>query len=239
MEEHKEEKKLPSASQSKQTEDEKKVLPAIQPHISKKERQEVIMIRNWKEYLGESALIIFSVVLALGLTEWFTKLHEEGQTHQILKQLREELISNKEAEADQFQYHKKIMRKIDSALHHPEYAQQFIHNEEIDLHVIVDSGVLKHDLNDIAWQVAKQHNVFAKLDLSTYSVLADAYDNQQRIAKTEDEIGKLLLSSESRKPENLRITLILMRDNIFAWSVERGPSLIEKYTRAIDKLKNY
>src|SRR5689334_5210503 len=73
----------------------------------KRERQEVITVRNWREYLGESALIIFSVVLALGLTEWFSKLHDEKETSQILHQLRDELISNQKAEEDQYQYHNK------------------------------------------------------------------------------------------------------------------------------------
>src|SRR5215831_6380223 len=86
----------------------------IQATETKKERPEVIVVRNWREYLGESMLIVFSVLLALGLTEWFTKLHEEAQTRQILHQLREELIHNKEALKDQYQYHQKIMRRLDS-----------------------------------------------------------------------------------------------------------------------------
>ena len=86
---------------------------------------------------------------------------------------------------------------------------------------IVPEGVLFRDLNDFAWQIAKQNNVFSKIDFSTYSLLTDIYDNQQRIAKSEDEIGKLLLSWESRKPENWKTTLVLMRDEYFAWAVDR------------------
>src|SRR5579871_4270301 len=128
----------------------------------------VVAVRDWKEYLGESLLIIFSVSLALILTEVFTKIHEDSQNREILHQLREELITNKEAELDQYRYHLKVMRNIDSALHHPEYAQQFMNNGQVHLSVIVDSGVLRHDLDDVAWQIAKQNNVFAKLDLRTY-----------------------------------------------------------------------
>jgi hypothetical protein len=200
---------------------------------------EVIAIRTWKEYLGESMLIIFSVVLAIILTEVINKIHENNQTHEVLHQLREEIIANKKAEEDQFQYHLKIMKRIDSAILTPHYAQKFIHDAEIHLSVIIDSGVLKHDLNEVAWQAAKQNNVFTKIDFETYSLLTDIYDNQQRISKSEDEIGKLLLDRESRKSENLRITLILMRDNFFAWEVERAPRLLEMYKKAIDALSNY
>jgi tetratricopeptide (TPR) repeat protein len=200
---------------------------------------EVIAVRNWKEYLGESLLIIFSVSLAIGLTEMFTAFHENQQTKEVLHQLKEELTENKKSEEDQFQYHLKILKRIDSALKHPEYALQFINNGEVHISVIIDSGVLRHDLNDVSWQIAKQNNVFTKLDLPTYSLLTDIYANQQKIAKAEDEIGKLLLSWESRKPENIKTTLILIHDTYYGWAVERAPRLLEKYKKAIDKLSSY
>jgi hypothetical protein len=211
----------------------------VAPHQKKYEIPEVIAVRNWKEYVGESLLIIFSVSLALILTEVFSKMHENQQTHEILHQLREELIVNKQYAEDQYRYHLKIMENIDSALHHPEYAQQFMNNGEIHLSVLVDSGVLRHDLDDVAWQIAKQNNVFTSLDLPTYTLLTDVYDNQQKVAKVEDEVGKVLLSMESRRPENLRTILILIHDNFYAWSVERGPRLIAMYKKAIDKLRKY
>jgi hypothetical protein len=54
-------------------------------------------------------------------------------------------------------------------------------------HTIAPEGVLRRDLNDVAWQVAKQNNIFSKIDLSTYSLLTDIYDNQQRITNSEQE----------------------------------------------------
>ena len=205
----------------------------------KHEIPEVLAVRNWKEYLGESLLIIFSVCLALILTEIINSIHESKQTKEVINQLREELIANKDAEEDQYRYHLKVMRNIDSALQHPEYAQRFMHDAEVHIEVLIDSGVLRHDLNDIAWQVAKQNNAFAKMDLPTYRLLTDIYDNQQRISNVETETGKILLSWESRKSENLRTTLILLHDNIYAWSVERGPRLLKMYKKAIDKLSEY
>jgi hypothetical protein len=201
-----------------------------------KERSEVITVRTWKEYFGESLLIVFSVVFALVLTEAFNKLHEERHTKEVLHQLREELIENKKNEEDQYKYHLQVLKNIDSALHNAAFAQKFITNGEINLKPIAPDGLLRHDLNDVAWQVAKQNNIFSKMDLSTYGLLTDIYNNQDRITKSEEEIAKALLSFESRKPENLRITLILMRDNYHGWAVDRAPGLLNLYQRAIDKL---
>ncbi len=210
------------------------------PKVKKKEPlPEVITVRNWKEYLGESLLIIFSVALAIILTEVFARMHENRLTHDVLDQLRQELISNKESEEIQYQYHLQVLHNIDSALHDDVFRKKFIDSGRVHLTVIAPQGVMRKDLNDIAWQIAKQDNIFLKVKLETYSLLTDIYDNQQRIIKSEDEIGKVLLSFESRKPENAKTTLILIRDNYSAWAVDRAPVLLKKYEKAIDELSQY
>jgi hypothetical protein len=241
MEDSNKEKQKTNQPPRDQKEDEKKDVSAIHLQKIEKERPEVVTVRNWKEYLGESILIIFSVGLALILTERFNKLHEERQTKEILHQLREELIGNKNSEQEQYAYHLQVLKNIDSALNHPEFARKFINESgEIDLkHTIAPHGVLRHDLNDVAWQVAKQNNIFSKIDINTYSLLTDIYDNQQRITNSETEIGHVLLSFESRKPENLRTTLILVRDNYHGWAVDRAPNLLHLYQQAIEKLNTY
>jgi hypothetical protein len=205
----------------------------------KNKLEEVIVVRTWKGYVEESVLIIFSVVLALFLTELFQKLHENQQTREVMHQLREELISNKKAEEIQLRYHLQVLKNIDAALADPALARQFINNGSLDLKIIAPEGVLCRDLNDVAWEVAKQNNAFAELKLSTYSLLTTIYDNQQRIMKSEGEIAKVLESWESRQPENLRLTLILLRENYLGWAVDRAPELVRKYQEAIDKLSNY
>ena len=60
----------------------------------KKVRPEVITVRTWKDYLGESLLIVFSVLFALLLTEIFNNIHEKQHSHEILNSVRIELINN-------------------------------------------------------------------------------------------------------------------------------------------------
>ncbi|HTB24597.1 MAG TPA: hypothetical protein VK711_04470 [Puia sp.] len=210
------------------------------PSNSKKdERPEVIIVRNWKEYLGESLLIVFSVALAIILTEVFTKIHENQQTREVLHQLKLELINNNEAEEVQYRYHLMVIHNIDSALHDAKLRKAFSDSGLIHLTPIAPLGVMREDLNDIAWQVAKQNNIFSKLSLETYRLLTDIYDNQAKIIKSEDEIGKLLLSFESRESGNANTTLILMRDIYKAWAVDRAPRLLNNYKKAINALSDY
>src|SRR4029079_6576422 len=99
-------------------------------------------------------------------------------------------------------------RTIDSALTHPEFASQVMNNNEFHLELIAPKGILYGDLEDGAWQLAKNQTLSPALDIPTLTLLTSIYNDQQRIIKVEDEIGKLLLGPDSRKAENLRLTLI-------------------------------
>jgi hypothetical protein len=207
--------------------------------MAKNKLEEVIVVRTWQGYVEESILIIFSVVLALFLTELFQNLHENQKTRAVMHQLREELVTNLKAEEIQLRYHLQVLKNIDAALADPAMAQQFINNGSLNLKIIAPEGVLCRDLNDVAWEVAKQNNAFAKLSLGTYSLLTTIYDNQQRIMKSESEIAIVLESWQSRQPENLKLTLILLKENYLGWAVDRAPELLKKYQVAIDRLSNY
>lgn len=197
--------------------------------------------RGWKEYLGECLLIVFSVILALAVTEFINNLNDKKRTAEILHELKDEIIENRKSETEQYAYQLQVLKNIDSALHNPVFAKKFINDSgEIDLtHTIAPQGVISNDLNDVAWQIAKQNNIVSKIDFSTYSLLNDIYNNQARITNSEDKIAQVLLSFDSRKPENLRTTLILVRDSYHGWDVDRAPGLINLYQKAIDILSKY
>jgi hypothetical protein len=198
--------------------------------------QEVIVRRGFKDYVVESLLIVFSVLLALFLTELFNKFHEQQHTRDIIQGLKEELSENYRMEKEQYAYHTQIVLRIDSALVDTVKQKKFIVNGVIQLDKLIPQGVLLHDLNDIAWQVAKENNIISKIDLKTYGLLADIYANQERIKNTEPEIANVLLSRESRTAVSNRITLILLKDNYIGWAIGRAPQLIEKYRKALEEL---
>jgi hypothetical protein len=149
----------------------------------KKVRPEVITVRTWKDYLGESLLIIFSVLFALLLTEIFNNIHEKQHSNEILNSVRIELINNMRKEREQYQYHLQVLKNIDSALANPGFQRQFINNGVLNLKLIAPDGVLYRDLDDIAWQVAKQTNIFSKIDLNDYRLLTNIYEAQAELQK--------------------------------------------------------
>jgi hypothetical protein len=177
----------------------------------------------------------------LVVTEFINNLNDKKRTSEILHQLKDELTDNKKNEEAQYAYHLQVLKNIDSALANPAFAQKFIFNGVIDLDAITPPPhvVILHDLNDVAWQVAKQNNIISKIDLKTYSLLNDIYNNQQRITASEKEIANVILSRESRTAKDNRVTLLLLHDNYLGWDITRAPNLLKLYQQAIDKLSKY
>jgi hypothetical protein len=201
-----------------------------------KEKPEVYVLRDWKEYLGESFLIVFSVLLALVLTEYINTRHEKSETKDLLNNIKEELIKNKQAEQEQYTYQKKVLKNIDSALNSKAFQQKILSNDRFNLGLIAPEGIVNRDLNRVAWDIAQSHNITSKANFGLMSTLTDIYNNQARIDKVEEKVAAVLLSWESRKPENIHETLMLMRDNYRGWAFDRAPSLIAKYDAAIKML---
>jgi hypothetical protein len=200
------------------------------------QKPEVYVLRNWREYAGESFLIIFSVLLALILTEFINGLHEKNETKDLLNNIRTELTANKQAETEQYAYHLQVLRSIDSALASPELQKKVVSGDEFHLPVIAPHGVLYRYLEDVAWQIAKNHNISSKVSFKTIALLTHIYEEQARIMKVEDEIAKVFLSREAGKTENAHATLILIKNNYRGWAVDRAPGLLKQYDEAIKLL---
>jgi hypothetical protein len=203
----------------------------------KEQIPEVYTLRGWKEYVGESLLIIFSVLLALILTEFINNLHERKEFSELQDNIRNELITNKKYAQEQYTYNQKVIRSIDLALADPAIQKKIINNDAFHLKYIAPQGVLYRFFDDVAWEQAKSRNISSKLNLKIISLLSNIYADQTRIMKVEDEVGKVILSPEARKLENAHITLMLIRDNYSALAVDRAPALISSYDEAIKELE--
>lgn len=216
----------------------KLVAPAeeAKPH-HRKDKPEVYVLRDIKEYLGESVLIMFSVLLALFLTEYFNGLHEKHETKELLKNIKEELVKNKKAEEEQYAYQKMVLKNIDSALKSKEFQQKIIVNDEFHLSLIAPDGIQYRDLSTVAWEVAKSKDIITKADFTLIAKLTNIYAQQARIDKLEDKVADIFLRYESRRQENVHASLVLMRDNYKGWAFDRAPGLIASYDEAIKMLE--
>jgi hypothetical protein len=195
--------------------------------------------RDLKEYFGESILIVFSVLLALFLTESISKLHEKQKTKLLLKSIVTELKSNKRAIQEMQVYNLKVLDKIDSALINEKFRKKIVSNNEFHLKMIAPDGILFRYLDNMAWTVAKNNDIMTRLDIKSLSILTKVYGDQERIGKMEDEVAKVLFDRNSRDSKMVRSTLILIRDNYLGWAVNRVPGLITQIDDVISKIESY
>ena len=201
------------------------------------EKIHVFTERNWKEYLGESLLIVFSVLLALFTTEFINKQHEKENTSEILASITTELKHNRVAIHEMDEYNLKVLANIDSALKNEKLRNSLVSNAEFNLKIIAPQGVLYRFLDNEAWTIARNNNITSKIDVQTASALAKVYEDQDRIGKVESEVAKIIFDWESRDSTKVRTTLILIRDIYHGWAVDRVPSLLSQIDSAIEKVE--
>ncbi len=199
----------------------------------------VYPIRDWKEYIGESLLIIFSVLFALVLTEYINSIHEKENTRNTLKNIVAELNHNKKAIQEIKRYNLQVLKNIDSLLVNKNLQNDLVLNDEFKLNLIAPQGLLYRYLDDAAWTIAKNNNVISKVDVETVALLTKVYVDEAKIMKVEDEVPKVIFDRASRDPKQVRTTLILIRDLYHGWAVDRTSGVIEQIDNTIVKINNY
>jgi hypothetical protein len=205
---------------------------------AKKDKTYVYPIRDWKEYLGESLLIIFSVLLALGVTEYINKFHERENTKSLLKSIVVELKNNKKAIQQMNEYNLQVLGKIDLALVSRDLQHKLISNDEFHLNEIAPQGVLYRYTDNDAWTIAKNNNIMSKIDIESISILTKVYEEQDRIKKVEEEVARVIFDRASRNPAQVHKTLMLIRDIYHGWAVDRVPGLLSTIDAAIMKIES-
>jgi hypothetical protein len=203
----------------------------------KEEKNYVYPVKDWKEYLGESFLIIFSVLFALFLTEYVNKLHEKENTRGLLKSIVVELKHNKQAILEMQEYNLQVLNKIDSVLVNNKLQNKLVSNDEFHLQLIAPQGILYRYLDNEAWTIAKNNNIMSKINVESVLILSKLYEDQDRISKVEEEIAKIIFDRASRDPKQVHLTLVLIRDNYHGWAVDRVPLLLSRIDNAIIKIE--
>lgn len=202
-----------------------------------KKRKYVYPIRDWKEYLGESFMIVFSVLLALALTEYLGKIHERENTKNILKSVVAELNHNKKFLQELQEYNLKVLSNIDSTMADRKKQKKLVANGEFHITEIAPDGALFRYFDNEAWTIAKSNNITSKINIESISILTRVYEDLDKISKVEDEVARIFFDRESRNPKQVHTTLVLIKDVYHAWAVDRAPGLLSEIDSAIETIQ--
>ncbi len=218
------------------------------PELSKEEKKTtepapVIVQEDKRRYLYEGALIVLSVLLALFLNELRNSWQESQQTKDIIENLRNELTTNKATVEGHQRYLTLVLHNIDSALAYEDYQAKLIAFEEgyFDVQVVAPKGIFNRGfIDDIAWAIAQENNIYSKVDFETISLLSEIYKQQAMINKGYDTVGEIMSSREARDSTKVKETLSMIKYNAYkGYSYDRMPGLLRSYNEALEKLEAY
>lgn len=197
------------------------------------------MKTNYKKYLAEGTLIIFSVLFAL----FINKLFDDYQTNQkkatALKSIEQELLRNQGILENWKQKHSAVRDRISSILE----GESDSLKAELREYDYLNLGVLTNNeslidaiLINTAWESAKSTGIVAEFDFETTQTLTLAYSMQEVL--TERTLAKILdyyFDTSSHDMQNL--DPILIQFQLRFWELSgQEELLVTVYKDALEQL---
>jgi hypothetical protein len=160
--------------------------------------------------LSESGLIVFSVLLALIISEWRNNYNEKVQTEKILVNIKEEISENQKFLDNLIPYHQKVSESINRIIKSDSLESKLFTDDGIAIAEFAPNGIMQGTFNDIVWTVAKTDQISNRVSLDKSRVLYEVYEQQQIVNSTIRRLLDLFYSREIHRKNllNENATLI-------------------------------
>ena len=180
----------------------------------------------------ESALIVFSVLLALFLNEYRGQLKENQQKELAMQMVTIELRANLETFKEWRPYHKEVLKNLNEALKSDSSKNTLYTENGLLRWSLMPSGVVHKLVDNASWQTLKASSVSSTIDFNTMFTLSKLYKLQAHgVESTLNNILTIISSRESLEKKNQRSTIMLLR-NAFDQLVSQETFIISKYEQA-------
>lgn len=178
---------------------------------------------SYKSLLLEFVSVIFAVLVALGVNEYWKDRSNQQLADKSIKNILIEIKSNQTLLARHHKYHKSMLEKTDSLLSK---------NSKNEYDLSLKSGIL---LNT-AWKSANIANSILYFDYETITKLTVIYNLQELYAKEIDKLYTLFGSLEFHKTE----TDILLKSYKFHLKLFLilGDNLLSNYDEFLQENNN-
>ncbi|MCE2496827.1 MAG: hypothetical protein J4F31_09675 [Flavobacteriales bacterium] len=189
---------------------------------------------RFRGILGESAVIVFSVLLALFANEWRSNVNERRATDVILNNILFELRENHDIAFKAHEYHLSVLDTLQRL--YVELAEDSLFNGfYFNDFKLMPQGVMQKGLNDIAWTVAKEERLATRVPFESSKKLYDAYRQQESVNRTLNRISDLTFDRRTHT-EEATIRNIVMLTLLFSELTSQEAELLYRYELAIAEL---
>ncbi|SHJ62438.1 hypothetical protein SAMN04488007_0914 [Maribacter aquivivus] len=185
--------------------------------------------------ITESALIIFSVLLALIISEWKNNYNEKVQTEKMMANLKQEIIDNQNFISSLLPYHEKVHEKLNNIIKTDSLEEKLFVDDSYFLWEVAPNGIIQGTLNDIVWSIAKTDKITNRISLKKSRILYEVYEQQAIIDFTISKIIDLITSREINSKVLLKENTILL-NSLFREVSTQEKQLDYYYKNAIEIL---
>ncbi len=194
---------------------------------------------DFKHLLVEAILIVFTVLLALALSEWRNSIKEDNTKAAVLANIIREIEANKEDLESKMSYHLEMSTKLGEYVNSDSLWSTLEYNSGIEAMIqILDKGLLNPSLQSGAWRSAELSGIVNNFDFTTLYILSNLYQVQDEgPASTWKTMAAHFGNPYSYDPANAK-TLGKMLQLGFQELYSQERSLVYSYENALEKLKD-
>lgn len=169
-------------------------------------------MKNFKQYIGEALLIIFSVLFALFINQWFDDHKTQKKAEVAMLSIYKELHRNNGILTRWQTQHSAIKERISDVIdgHNEELKQQLLDKGYLDLGLLTNNeSLIDAILTDTAWQSAQSTGIVAEFSFETTQKLTNVFSMQKIL--TDITVAKILdyyFDASSHQLQNIDQILI-------------------------------
>lgn len=168
-----------------------------------------------KESISQFALIVFSVVLGLYLSERIEDRKKMQESDALLSTIKSEVKDNIKLLKKWAPYHKEINRNLDSLSKDPQFIEEFKKNKFFLLEKIMTRGTFMGRMpGDDAWDIGKAHPRIVNIDYDKLLILSKIYNQQEVAFEPGLEMFEIFKTKDVNKEEDAKSNLELMSNSV-------------------------
>ncbi len=193
---------------------------------------------DFRHLLIEAILIVFTVSLALTLSEWRESVKEANTRKNVLQNILNEIKANKADIEGKLDYHKETAIKFNTYLNSDSLWSTLNYQSGIEaIFQIMNRGLKNPSLQSGAWRSAELSGVVNSFDYQTIYRLSNLYRVQESgTDKTWKELVELFGEPEFYKPESAKQLARMFSLGLNELSLQEA-DLIRSYDHSIQFLE--
>lgn len=178
--------------------------------------------------LLEIAMIVFSILLALGLESWNAGRHERRLANEALANIRTEMIENRAAVQAAIPRQEKLLENLNAVLGRQDGKAAG---------VTFSTGLIPPRLFKTAWETAAATQVLVKSDYGLVLAIAQPYDIQRWMSLIEEKWLQAILNPAAFDQSNRLRFMEIMRSLLVEF-LAMEKRLLPELDGAIERLGN-